>query len=167
MIVSVVPRTIGVRAGAAARRRQLLSLNTRVQAVLRSAGVRRWPDGGWGLALTVYEHAGREHEACGGHWTLFWCQEGADAYELESYTISLLFDGSNQASGFLVDGECSVRVPANPDLLARILSKLPPHRRRAGRAAAPASHGTRARGASRPPRPRVLNRAGVHDRDVC
>jgi hypothetical protein len=151
MIVSIVPRTIGVRAGAAARRCQLLSLNSRVQAVLRSAGVRRWPDGGWGLALTVYEHAGRVQDACGGHWTLFWSQEGADAHELESYTISLLFDGNNQASGFLVDGECSVRVPAKPDSLARILRTLPPHRRRAGRTTKPASHGTRAPGASRPP----------------
>lgn len=113
------------------RRMEIARLNGVVQAVLRTAAIRRWPDGGWGLALTVYDCIVEPGDRRGGHWALFWMKAEADEQIVESYAVTVLFGADDRAIAFEVDGERSVLTSeASPGTLADLLTSTGPLRQR-------------------------------------
>ena len=113
------------------RRMEIARLNGVVQVVLRAAAIRRWPDGGWGLALTVYDRIVEPGDRRGGHWTLFWMKAEAQEQTVESYAVTVLFGADDRAIAFELDGERSVVTSeASPGTLADLLAITGPLRQR-------------------------------------
>lgn len=117
------------------RRGEIARLNGLVQAVLRAAGMRRWPDDSWRLALTVRDGASLAEEHTEACWTLYWMAAGGDGHIAESYAVTLRFNDRHEAIAFGVTGDHAVwTAGAEPATLADVLRALPPRRHHRGAA---------------------------------
>ena len=130
--------TVGLPAGRrSTRERQarrgavIARMDGPVRAVLHQAAGCRWPEGGWGVSLAVYDRrAGTE--ARGAHWTLF-CVVGTGAGRVvESYVITLRFSSDDEPATFDVHAAAVHHHPGT-DLttLARTLAIVVPLRQAA------------------------------------